>query len=57
MAVKRPRYSKEEAARRGEAIYERDIKPHLKSEDTGKFIAEVRAGGKVRIKRLGRRRR
>jgi hypothetical protein len=39
MAVKRPRYSKEEAARRGDAIYERDIKPHLKPKDMGKLVA------------------
>ncbi|MDZ7292072.1 MAG: hypothetical protein ONB44_05235 [candidate division KSB1 bacterium] len=33
-----PRYSKEEFARRGDEIYERDIRPHLKKEDMGKFV-------------------
>ena len=39
MKVKRPRYSKEEFARRGDEIYERDIKPRLKPDDEGKFVA------------------
>lgn len=34
-----PRYSKEEFARRGNEIYERDIQPHLSAEDNGKFVA------------------
>ncbi len=38
MTTPGPRYSKEEYARRGDAIYERDIKPKLKPEDQGKFI-------------------
>lgn len=38
MAAIRPRYSKEEFARRGDAIYEQQIRPHLKPEDQGKFI-------------------
>jgi hypothetical protein len=33
------RYPKEEFARRGDAIYENDIRPHLKPEDDGKFVA------------------
>ncbi len=33
------RYSKEEFARRGDAIYEKDVRPHLTAEDEGKFIA------------------
>jgi hypothetical protein len=33
-----PRYSKEEFARRGDEIYERDIKPHVTHEDDGKFV-------------------
>jgi hypothetical protein len=32
------RYPKEEIARRGDEMYERDISPHLKKEDEGKFI-------------------
>jgi len=39
MHVKHPRYSKEEFARRGDEIYERDIKPRLTPEDHGKFVA------------------
>jgi len=37
-AVKR-RYPKEEFARRGDEIYERVVKPHLKPSDKGKFVA------------------
>jgi hypothetical protein len=37
-AVKR-RYSKEEFARRGDAIYETDILPKLTAKDVGKFLA------------------
>lgn len=33
------RYSKEEFARRGDAIYENDVRPQLKDEDKGKFAA------------------
>jgi len=39
MASTGRRYSKEEFARRGDAIYERDIRPHLKPEDNGKLVA------------------
>ena len=39
MAVLEPRYSKEEFAQRGQAIYERDIRPHLAAGDEGKFVA------------------
>lgn len=34
-----PRYPKEEFARRGDEIYERDVRPQLKPEDDGKFAA------------------
>ena len=37
-SVKR-RYSKEEFARRGDAIYEQDVRPQLKADDEGKFAA------------------
>jgi hypothetical protein len=37
-SVKR-RYSKEEFARRGDAIYENDVLPQLKTDDEGKFAA------------------
>jgi hypothetical protein len=33
------RYSKEEIAKRGDEIYERDIRPRLKPKDQGKFVA------------------
>lgn len=38
MALLRPRYSKEEFARRGDEIFDRDIAPHLADEDPSKFI-------------------
>lgn len=34
----KPRYSKEEFARRGDDIYERDIRPKLRPDDKGKFV-------------------
>jgi hypothetical protein len=34
-----PRHSKEEFARRGDEIYDRDIFPELKPEDKGKLVA------------------
>ncbi len=33
-----PRYSMEEFARRGDAIYERDIRPLVEPADNGKFV-------------------
>jgi hypothetical protein len=39
MSVRGPRYSKEEFVRRGQEIYERDIRPHLEPADEGKFVA------------------
>jgi hypothetical protein len=38
MGSNHPRYSKEEFARRGEAIYERDIRPHLEARQEGQFV-------------------
>lgn len=38
MEVLTPRYSKEEFARRGDEIYDRDIKPHVTQGDEGKFV-------------------
>jgi hypothetical protein len=59
-SVKR-RYSKEEFAKRGDAIYENDVRPQLKPADEGKFAAidiesgmfeidrdELKAGTKLR---------
>ena len=39
MASTKRRYSKEEFARRGDAIYENDVRPQLKADDEGKFAA------------------
>ena len=39
MPTNLPRYTKEEFARRGDAIYERDIGPRIKTGDEGKFAA------------------
>ena len=38
MSVSKPRYSKEEFARRGDEIYERYISPHVEPDDEGKFV-------------------
>lgn len=38
MRPKKPRYSKDEFARRGDRIYEQDIHPYLTPEDEGKFV-------------------
>ncbi|HTU20879.1 MAG TPA: hypothetical protein VMG10_22695 [Gemmataceae bacterium] len=61
MASTQPRYSKEEFAKRGDAIYEKDILPKLTDKDVGKFLAvdietgqyeiaaeEMKAGNKLR---------
>ncbi|BAZ11423.1 hypothetical protein NIES4071_32490 [Calothrix sp. NIES-4071] len=39
MAPKQPKYSKEEFARLGEEIYERDIYPPLQPDSKGKIVA------------------
>jgi hypothetical protein len=39
MATTKRRYSKEEFARRGDAIYEKDVRPQLTADDEGKFAA------------------
>lgn len=39
VASTKRRYSKEEFARRGDALYEKEIRPHLKPRDKGKFVA------------------
>ncbi len=38
MAANQPRYSKEEFARRGDAIYERDIRPLVEPGNESKFV-------------------
>jgi hypothetical protein len=39
MASTRRRYNKQEFARRGDDIYETTVRPNLKAEDEGKFVA------------------
>jgi hypothetical protein len=39
MASTQRRYTKEEFALRGDAIYENDVRPNLRPEDDGKFVA------------------
>jgi hypothetical protein len=39
MAIRGPRYSKEEFARRGDELYETKVRPHLKKKDKGRFVA------------------
>jgi hypothetical protein len=39
MATLKPRYSKEEFARRGDAIYDRQIAPRLEKANRGKFVS------------------
>ena len=39
MSSTKRRYGKEEFAQRGDAVYESAVRPHLKPEDDGKFVA------------------
>jgi hypothetical protein len=39
MAIRGPRYSKEEFARRGDELYDSQVRPHLKKKDKGRFVA------------------
>jgi hypothetical protein len=39
MAVRSPRYSKEEFAKRGDEIYETHVRPQVESENHGKIVA------------------
>ena len=60
MATIKRRYPKDELARRGDAIYEADIRPRLQPADEGKFVAigiesgsyEIDADEKVACDRL-----
>ncbi|HEV3080809.1 MAG TPA: hypothetical protein VGY66_13555 [Gemmataceae bacterium] len=49
MASTQRRYSKEDFAQRGDAIYDNDIRPHLKNEDADKFVAIDIATGAYEI--------
>lgn len=45
MVIRQPRYSKEEFARRGDEIYERDIQPRVETGNEGKFVViDVESG-------------
>ena len=61
MSSTKRRYSKDEFARRGDAIYETEVRPQLKADDAGRFAAidiesgmyaidadELKAGNKLR---------
>lgn len=39
MAARRPRYSKEEFARRGNEIYESQVRPQVEADNYGKIVA------------------
>lgn len=39
MPIHQPRYSKEEASRRGEEIYDRDIRARVEADNKGKYVA------------------
>jgi hypothetical protein len=39
MSVHQPKYSKEEAARRGDELYEQVVRPNIKPKDHGKYVA------------------
>jgi hypothetical protein len=39
MAVRQPRYSKEEFARRGDEIYESQVRPQVEKDHRGKILA------------------
>ena len=39
MAIRQPRYPKEEFARRGDEIYEQEVRPQVGVEDHGKYVA------------------
>jgi hypothetical protein len=39
MPIRRPRYTKEEAARRGDEVYDRDIRAQVEPAHNGKIVA------------------
>ncbi len=39
MVARQPRYTKEEFARRGDEIYEQQIRPKIEATNKGKFVA------------------
>jgi hypothetical protein len=60
MTVRRPRYSKEEFARRGEAIYESEIRLHVEADNDRRIVAidietgafEVADESRIAVERL-----
>lgn len=46
-----PRYDREEVARRGDEIYDRQVLPHLNQEDEGKFALIDVASGDYEVDR------
>ncbi len=63
MPVRQRRYPKEEFAQRGNAIYERDIRPQVEADNRGKYVAidietgewemdasETAAGDRLRVR-------
>jgi hypothetical protein len=49
MARVKRRYSKKEFARRGDSVYEKNVRPELKADDDGKFAAIDIESGKYEI--------
>ena len=39
MGALKPRYSSDEFTQLGQSLYEREVRPHIRKEDEGKFIA------------------
>ena len=39
MEMRQPRYSKEEFARRGQALYERQVRPQVEESNIGRIVA------------------
>ena len=55
MQARKPRYSKEEFARRGDEIYETQIKHTLEDSDHGRIVAiDIRVGHRA-VHRFGSR--
>ncbi len=45
MAVRQPRYSKEEFAQRGDLIYQTQIRPQVEADNHGKIVAiDIKTG-------------
>jgi hypothetical protein len=46
MALRQPRYSKEEFARRGDEIYDSQVRPQVEAGNDGKIVAiDIETGG------------